>query len=211
MIVCYEYILKDCDGNARDIIGLFTNGLIEVCEGQSLDTDFEKRYNVSLNEYLLMIEKKTASMIKICCEVGANLGGGGKDAVKAISNYGMNLGIAFQIQDDLLDISAEEIKLGKRIGGDLLEGKKTYLFLKALEKAKGEDKKVLLRVIKNKGIRKNQIARYKKLYEELNVIDDAKRAINFYTKKALNSLNILKDKDKEMLIWFADNLVNRNK
>ena len=209
--VAYEYILKDCKGNAKDIIASFTNGLIEVCEGQSLDTDFEKRYNVSLNEYLLMIRKKTASMIKICCEVGATLGGGSKEEVKAISNYGLNLGIAFQIQDDLLDISAEEAKLGKKIGGDLLEGKKTYLFLKAIEKAKGDDKKALLKVIKNKGIRINQINKYKMLYEKLNVIEDAKYAINLYTQKALKSLPVLKEEDTEMLIWFADNLVKRNK
>lgn len=210
--VAYEYILKDCNGNAKGIINSFTNGLIEVCEGQSLDTDFEKRYSVSIDEYILMIKKKTASMIKICCEIGATLGGGNEEEVKAISNYGLNLGIAFQIQDDLLDISAEEAALGKRIGGDLLEGKKTYLFLKALEKSGGEDRKTLMKIIENKGIKINQINRYKKLYEKLNVIEDAKNAINLYTKKALKSLNVIQnEEDKNLLIWFANNLVKRNK
>ena len=97
--VAYEFILKDCDGNAKEIINSFTKSLIEVCEGQSLDTDYEKRYNVTLDEYLLMIRKKTASMMQICCEVGASLGGGNKKEIKAMSNYGLNLGIAFQIQD----------------------------------------------------------------------------------------------------------------
>jgi len=208
--VAYEYILKDCNGNAKEIVNSFTTGLIEVCEGQSLDTDFEKRYTVSIDDYILMIKKKTASMTKICCEVGATLGGGSKEEVKAISNYGLNLGIAFQIQDDLLDISAEESEFGKTIGGDLLEGKKTYLFLKALEKSRGKDRKALLRVIKNKGIKINQINSYKKLYEKLNVIEDAKKAINLYTKKALKSLRIVRnEQDKNMLIWFADNLVKR--
>ena len=197
--VAYEFILKDCDGNAKEIINSFTKSLIEVCEGQSLDTDYEKRYNVTLDEYLLMIRKKTASMMQICCEVGATLGGGNKKEIKAMSNYGLNLGIAFQIQDDLLDISAEESNLGKRIGSDLIEGKKTYLFIKALEKSRGDDRKALQKVIENKGIRINQIAKYKRLYKKLNVIEEAKSAIDYYTKKALSSLDIIKkDEDRKI-------------
>ncbi len=210
--VAYEYILKDSNGNAKNIITSFTNGLVEVCEGQSLDTDFEKRYDVTIDEYLLMIKKKTASMIKICCEIGSTLGGGTKQEVKAITDYGLNLGIAFQIQDDLLDISAEESNLGKRIGGDLLEGKKTYLFIKALEKSTGEDRKLLQKVIINKGIRVNQINKFRKLYDELGVIEDAKTAITLYTRRALQSLHMIKnEEDRKILVWFADNLVKRKK
>ena len=210
--VAYEYLLKDCNGNSKDILHAFTKGLVEVCEGQGLDTEFEHRRNVSLDEYLLMIKMKTASMIKMCCEIGSTLGGGTKEEIKGITNYGLNLGIAFQIQDDLLDITADEEKFGKRIGGDLLEGKKTYLFIKALEKAKGEDRKTLLKVIDNKGIRINQINKYKTLYEKLNVINDAKDSINYYTKRALKSLYVIKNEnDRNTLIWLADILLKRNK
>ena len=210
--VAYEYLLKDCNGNSKDILHAFTKGLVEVCEGQGLDTEFEHRRNVSLDEYLLMIKMKTASMIKMCCEIGSTLGGGTKEEIKEITNYGLNLGIAFQIQDDLLDITADEEKFGKRIGGDLLEGKKTYLFIKALEKAKGEDRKTLLKVIDNKGIRINQINKYKTLYEKLNVIKDAKDSINYYTKRALKSLYVIKNEnDRNTLIWLADILLKRNK
>jgi len=208
--VAYEYLLKDCNGNSKNIINSFTNALVEVCEGQSLDTDFEKRKNVMLDEYLIMIRKKTASMIKLCCEIGSMLGCGSNSEVKAMANYGLNLGIAFQIQDDLLDVIAEEEKFGKKIGGDLIEGKKTYLFIKALEKAKNEDRKALLKVIENKGIRINQVNKYKALYDRLNVIADAKRAINSYTEKALKSLDaIKKELDRNMLIWLANSLVKR--
>jgi geranylgeranyl diphosphate synthase type II len=148
--VAYEYLLKDCNGNAKSILNSFTKGLEEICEGQSLDTVFEKRKKVSLEEYVEMIKKKTASMVKMCCEIGAILGGGKPSEVKAMANYGLDIGIAFQIQDDLLDITAKEEKFGKRIGGDLIEGKKTYLFIKALEKSKGEEKKLLRKVIENK-------------------------------------------------------------
>ena len=151
-------------------------------------------------------------MIKMCCEIGSTLGGGSKEEIIGITKYGMNLGIAFQIQDDLLDITADEEKFGKRIGGDLLEGKKTYLFIKALEKAKDADRKAMLKVIDNKGIRINQVNKYKALYEKLNVIDDAKDSINYYTKRALKSLYVIKnEKSRNNLIWLADILLKRNK
>jgi geranylgeranyl diphosphate synthase type II len=210
--IAYEYLLKDCNGNSKIILKSFTEGLVEVCEGQSLDTEFENRKKVSLDEYLLMIRQKTASMIKMCCEVGSILGGGAKDEIKGIAKYGLNLGIAFQIQDDLLDIIAEEKKFGKRIGVDLLEGKKTFLFIKALEKSNGEDRNALLKVIENRGIKINQVNKYKALYEKLAVLEDAKKAINYYTKRALKSLHVIKkEKDREILIWLADSLLKRNK
>lgn len=208
--VAYEYLLKDCNGYSKSIISSFTSGLIEVCEGQILDTDYEARKYVSLSEYLLMIKKKTASMVKMCCEIGATLGGGKEKEIKGIANYGLNIGIAFQVQDDLLDIIADENKFGKRIGSDLIEGKKTYLFIKALEKARGEDRKLLSKVVDNKGIGINQVKKYKELYERLGVIADARKTINYYTKKALSSLNVIKKiSDKEILVWLADELLKR--
>jgi geranylgeranyl diphosphate synthase type II len=210
--VAYEYLLKDCNGNSKSILNSFTIGLEEICEGQSLDTEFEKRKKVSIEEYVEMIKKKTASMVKMCCEIGAFLGGGKKADVKALANYGLNIGIAFQIQDDLLDITAKEEKFGKRIGGDLIEGKKTYLFIKALEKSTGAEKKMLKKVIENKGIRINQVKKFKELYKNIGVIDDAKRAINSYTKRALKSIDVIKNTtDRDILIWLADSLIKRTK
>jgi geranylgeranyl diphosphate synthase type II len=207
--IAYEYLLKDCNGNAKEVISSFTHGLIEVCEGQSLDTDYESRKNVALSEYITMIKKKTAAMAEMCCRIGALLGGGTKSQVKALGNYGLNLGIAFQIQDDLLDISADEKEFGKTIGGDLVEGKKTFLFLEALEKSRGEDRKKLLKVIDQKGIRKNQVSSYKMIYEKLGVLDDARREIRSYTQKALRSVNLLDEKNKKIFNWLADSLIHR--
>jgi len=207
--IAYEYLLKDCNGNSKKVINAFTHGLIEVCEGQSLDTDFEQRENVSISEYLLMIKKKTAAMAEMCCKIGALLGGGSKSQVNALGNYGMNLGIAFQIQDDLLDISADERKFGKTIGGDLVEGKKTFLFLEALEKSKGEHRKKLLKVIERKGIRRDQVKTYKMIYEELGVLNDARKKIQYYTYKALRSINLLDEKNKNIFKWLADSLIHR--
>lgn len=207
--IAYEYLAKDCNGNAKEVFNSFTQGLIEVCEGQSLDTDFEHRQNVTLSEYIVMIKKKTAAMAEMCCKIGALLGGGTKTKVNALSKYGLNLGIAFQIQDDLLDISADEIKFGKTIGGDLVEGKKTFLFLHALEKSKGEDRKKLLTVIERKGIRRNQVKNYKLIYEKLGVLEDARREIKKYTRKALQSINILEKENKKIFQWLADSLIHR--
>ena len=208
--VAYEYLLKDCNGNTRELISSFTHGLIEVCEGQSMDTDFESRKNVSLSDYIIMIKKKTAAMAEMCCRIGAILGGGSSVQVSALGNYGLNLGIAFQIQDDLLDISADEKKFGKTIGGDLVEGKKTFLFLEALEKSKGEDRKQLLQIIERKGIRRNQVLKYKHLYEKLGVLDDARKQIQVYTKKALSSIKILDKQNYDIFLWLADSLINRS-
>lgn len=210
--IAYEYLLKDCRVNAREAVAAFTKALIEVCEGQSLDTDFEKRDNVSLSEYLLMIKKKTAALAMMCCKLGAILSGAKYDDIKALSNYGLNLGIAFQIQDDLLDIFGEEKDFGKTVGGDLIAGKKTFLFIKALEKANGQYQKDLQMFIRNKGIKPNEVEYFKKMFTELGVIDDARKEIRKFTNKALKSINILSNKNEiGFFHWLADSLINRNK
>ncbi len=210
--LAYKSLLKDCKGTDKKVVEDFTQGIIEVCEGQSLDTDFEKRKNVTIPEYITMIQKKTASLTEVCCSVGAQLGGGSKEEIKALRKYGKYLGLAFQIQDDLLDIMADEKVLGKKIGGDLIEGKKTYLLLKALEKAKGEDKKLIKKVIENRGIKRKQIATYKKLYQKLGVIDDASKEVKKYTNYALRALKSIKnEKAKITLEWLANSLTNRKK
>ena len=209
--VAYEYLLKDCNGNAKNVIQSFTRGLVEVCEGQSMDTDFESKKNVTINDYLTMIKKKTAAMSEMCCNIGASLGGGNRDQIKSLSKYGLNLGIAFQIQDDLLDITADENVFGKSIGGDLVEGKKTYLFLKALENAKGEDERILKKVIDNEGIRWNQVKKYKELYIKLGVLDQAGKAITSYTNRALCLLKIFNDENQKVFYWLADALIKRTR
>jgi len=211
LTIAYENLLKDCKYNPVDTINTFNNSVIEVCEGQSLDKDYEIKKKVTIDEYKTMVYKKTASLIRMCCSIGAKIGGGSKKEVKALENYGKYLGMAFQLQDDLLDIMGTEQKFGKIVGGDLIEGKKTYLFLKALERGKGEDKKVLLKFIENNGIKKNQVKKYKLLYEKLDVINTTKSEIKRYTMRAIASLkNISNLKAKENLIWLANSLINRS-
>ncbi len=208
----YKFLLKDCKENTKEILSTFTDGVIEICEGQSYDKDFETMKKVTIDNYLLMIQKKTAALVEMCCSIGAQIGGGTKAEIRNLERYGRNLGLAFQLQDDLLDIMGDETKFGKKLGGDLMEGKKTYLFLKALEKAKGEDKKMLIKVIENKGIRKNQVNKYKLLYENLGVFEDTKNLINLYTQKALNAAKKVRDPlAGEILIWLANALMVRSR
>ncbi|MCU7492410.1 MAG: polyprenyl synthetase family protein [Bacteroidota bacterium] len=212
LAVAYLTLLKDCRENDKSVLAAFTQGVIEVCEGQSLDKDFEVRKDVSLDEYLEMINKKTAALLEVCCSVGAQIAGGDKKTVKALSLYGRSLGTAFQLQDDLLDITAKETEFGKIIGGDLVEGKKTFLFIKALEKAGGKDKKMLLEVIKNKGIEKKRVGEYKEIYSRLGVLQETQKEIEHYTQLALKSLKAVKDeKARGALEWLAESLIKRNK
>jgi geranylgeranyl diphosphate synthase type II len=210
--VAYESLLKDLKLNCKPVMAAFTKGLVEVCEGQSLDKEFELKKNVTIPGYKLMIRKKTAEMIEMCCTVGGYIGNGTKREINALANFGRNIGMAFQIQDDLLDAVADETKFGKFVGGDLREGKKTFLFLKSLEKAKGNDKKLLKLVIENKGVKKNKISEYQRIYRRLGVIEDAKKEIKNYTNRALKQLAVLKSKeDRELFHKLADYLINRNK
>lgn len=206
----YNYLLKDCTENNKKVISTFTQGIVEVCEGQSYDEAFESDDNVLIKDYLKMIKKKTAALLEVCCSIGARLGGGNSQTIKAMENFGLNTGMAFQLRDDLLDIFGSTDKFGKVIGGDLIQGKKTFLFLNAMEKAKGEDKKLLLSFIKNKGIKKSDVPKFKKLYEKLKVHEDTEKEILYFNKKAIKSLSSINDsKFKQTLIWLVNDLSGR--
>ncbi len=210
--LAYENLLKDCNDNAKKIFSTFTLAVKEVCEGQSYDKEFELRRTVSISEYKNMIYKKTAALTEMCCSIGAQIACSDNVQLEAMKNYGKNLGMAFQIQDDLLDITAKEHEFGKRIGSDLIEGKKTYLFLRALEKAGERERKALLKVIERKGIKLCEVSKYKALYLKLGVVKDAEREIIKYTKLALRNLPSLKNDDgKKLMLWLANYLTYRNK
>jgi geranylgeranyl diphosphate synthase, type II len=209
--VAYEYLLKDCNGNSKAVLSAFTTGVIEVCDGQSMDKDFETQRNVTISEYIIMIGKKTASLSETCCKIGALLGGGNNEQVKALSNFGKNIGIAFQIHDDLLDVIGNEKELGKPVGGDLVEGKKTYLYIKALEKAKRNDKKILLNLVRKKGINRDQIPEFREVYLRLGIFEEAKKDIRKFSSRALSSIKNLSNEDKQIFEWLTNFLIKRNK
>jgi geranylgeranyl diphosphate synthase type II len=211
LAAAYRFLLKDIKGKT-EILNYFTQALIDVCEGQSIDKIFETQKEVSVKEYIGMIQKKTAALAEMCCVVGASLGGGSKKEIHALAKYGKNLGIAFQIQDDLLDVIGADQEFGKITGSDLVEGKKTYLYVKAFLKAEGGDKENLKKLAENKGIDRSEIEKYKKIYERLGVIEEAKKDVRNYTRRAINSLKIIKEKkSRKILTWLADSLIKRMK
>lgn len=210
--VAYENLLRDCKNNTVSILNTFNQSVIDVCEGQSLDKEFEERLDVTIPEYIQMIEKKTGALIQMCCSIGGKISSADKEQIKALENYGKNLGLAFQLKDDLLDIVGDTEQFGKNVGGDLIEGKKTYMLLKALELANKKDKIELNKIIRNSGIKLAEIKKYKDLYLKYDVFEIALQEIKRYTDRAIKALKVLPDSiEKEKLIWLAQLLIKRNK
>jgi geranylgeranyl diphosphate synthase type II len=212
LAIAYEFLDKKLKENAVEIYEEFTKGLRIVCEGQALDKEFEFLNDVSLNDYFKMISMKTATLIKTSCRIGA-LSSSKKIDIKDLNKFGLfgeYLGIAFQIQDDLLDVFGDEKLFGKTKALDLLEGKKTYLLIKALSLAQGDDLVKLKKLIENKGISSDEIKDYIDLYRKLGVIELTKKEIEHYNQLAKNILNDLSKKyDVTNLNQFLEYVINR--
>ncbi len=208
----YKSLLKTKSDRIQDVAKSFTEAIIEVCEGQSYDKEFELRKKVKIDEYIMMIDKKTSELLKCCAEIGALIGNASQKEIDALKYYALYTGLAFQIQDDLLDIVADEKEFGKKTGGDLFEGKKTFLLLKAIEAAvDAEDKELLHYVIDNKGVKNmDEVQKVKSVYDKYNVINDTTKKVEEYTSLANEQLVHIKDSEaKEMLKWFSGMLLNR--
>lgn len=212
--LAYSYLVKTKSERIDEILKFFSEGIVEVCEGQSYDKEFEERKDVTPEEYLMMIGKKTAKMLETAAAIGAIIGNADKATVEGVKSYAMNTGLAFQIQDDLLDINAEESEFGKKIGGDLVEGKKTYLLLKALETIKEKnDLNKIQRIVNDNGLKTGnleKIIEIKNIYERNGIIESAKREIEHYTKQADKSLEKLSTESNERLKWFSEMLMGRS-
>jgi geranylgeranyl diphosphate synthase, type II len=209
--VAYQVLLKTKTPAIAHVADLFTDGVIEVCEGQAYDKVFELRRDVTLDEYMLMIAKKTGKLVSISSEIGAVIGGGSPQHVKTLRQYGELIGRAFQIQDDLLDVVADEKTFGKTIGGDIVEGKKTFLLLKALECAEGKDRQMLQSVIRHSGTDGSNVGRVREIYHRTGALTVAKTTIERDITKAVSLLEKLPNTAaRTMLYWLSDMLLNRH-
>ncbi len=213
--LAYKALCETNCKNISEIVKEFTNGIIEVCEGQSYDKEFELRNDVTLDEYLMMIDKKTSKLLETSASIGALIANESGNKYNALKLFAHNLGIAFQIQDDLLDILSDEKVFGKKKGGDLIEGKKTYLLLKALELVKSEpDKSRIMKIIADNGIKtdiERNITQIKKIYQDYGIVESAKNEVERYTKEAENYISIFEDNDTQnMLKWFSRMLLGRS-
>jgi len=205
--------------NISGDLSIFKNveyGLIDcvrlISEGQQLDIEFEDRKIVAEDEYLDMILKKTAVLFMYSAEAGAILGGGSREQINALNEYGKSLGLAFQIQDDYLDMSSDEKTLGKDIGNDIRNGKKTLIAVHSLNNAKGEDRKLLEKIFGNLKATEDEVKKVFKLFNKTKSVEYAKFKAIEHCEKAKKTLNVIEDSEaKEILLALADYSIQRKK
>ena len=189
----------------KKILHNFVSVIREICEGQQIDMDFEQSKIVSEDEYLEMIRKKTAVFFQYAAEAGGLIGHGSDDQVKALNTYGNCLGLGFQIQDDYLDMSSTAETLGKDIGNDIRNGKKTLIAVHSLSNSRGEDNKILQRVFGNVNATEKEIKEVYNIFKRNGSIKYAKKKAQIYNLKAKKALDALDDSDaKQILIDLAD-------
>jgi len=193
---------------------IFTKTAMEVCEGQQLDMNFEERLTVSKEEYLTMIELKTAVLIAASLKIGAILGGSSQKDAEDLYEFGRNLGIAFQLQDDLLDTYGDPSVMGKKLGTDIVDNKKTFLMIEALEKATSSQKEELIHWLTMKDYgREEKIKGVTTIFNTLKIKNLTEKRIKDFYKKALANLEHLNRPDdrKAELYNFATYLMSRTK
>lgn len=213
LILAYQFFESYEPKVFQKLAKLFSKTALEVCEGQQYDVDFETREDVTIPEYLKMIEYKTAVLVGAAMKMGAIVAETTEENAALIYDFGLNLGIAFQLQDDYLDAFGDPETFGKQVGGDIIENKKTYLYLKALEFSKADDKEQLLHLFSIQPTdNTNKIASVKEIFVSSGAANATQDAIKDYTLKAFDTLEKMEisDEKKMVLKVFGEKLMNRN-
>jgi geranylgeranyl diphosphate synthase type II len=213
LILAYQYFEQYEPAVFRDLAKLFSKTALEVCEGQQWDVDFENRSDVTIPEYLKMIEFKTAVLVAAALKMGAIVAQTSVENANLIYEFGLNLGLAFQLQDDYLDAFGDPSTFGKQVGGDIIENKKTYLYLKAIEFASSQEKDQLLQLF-SVSLEENaeKIEVVKTIFNATGASRATQQAIQDFTLKAFATLDKMKiETDKKAILKaFGENLMNRN-
>lgn len=212
LILAYQYFEKYQPKIFRKLAKLFSKTALEVCEGQQWDVDFEVRNDVTIAEYLKMIEYKTAVLVAAAMKMGAIIAETSKENANLIYDFGLNLGLAFQLQDDYLDAFGDPETFGKQVGGDIIENKKTYLYLKAVAFSEKEQAQQLVYLFSSQPQDNlDKIKTVKEIFNSSGASKATQDAIQDFTFKAfqtLDKMNIGADK-KAMLKVFGENLMGR--
>jgi geranylgeranyl diphosphate synthase, type II len=212
LVRVYDMLLKLPSDKLNPALKAFNKCAAEVCEGQQWDMEFETMQGVTEAHYIKMIKLKTAVLLGFSLEFGALLADAGEEQQRALREFGVNIGIGFQLKDDLLDAYADPKKFGKQVGGDILANKKTYLLLKALELSKGKQWEELNQWLSAKKFnKKEKVAAVKSIYNALNIPALTERKVNQYFKKGFANLENVRGnvKAKEQLKTFAEELIAR--
>lgn len=195
------------------LLKIFTKLAVEVCEGQQMDMNFEKQQEVKIDEYLRMIELKTSVLVAGAMKIGALLGGADLEDAEAAYQFGRNLGISFQLQDDLLDTYGDPEKFGKKVGGDIVQNKKTFLYLKALELADQNQRSRLYELYRENQLNeKEKIEKVVQIFNQLGIKEETELIKEEYKNNAfsfLRKLNIEEDR-RNLLEKFAYYLMKRD-
>jgi geranylgeranyl diphosphate synthase type II len=213
LVAAYELLGHAEDRYFKQVIKRFNKTAAEVCEGQQLDMVFAKKTDVKKEDYIEMIRLKTSVLLGFAMELGGILADADEESISLLNEIGVNLGLGFQLNDDILDVYADPEKFGKQVGGDIIENKKTWLLLDAIEKAKGtaEEKTLELWLSKKKFDALEKVETIRAIYDKFEIRADAEAEAKTYFSKAaeaLNKLNVTEDK-KELLRTFAEQLENR--
>lgn len=212
VISSYDILSSSRSDKLPELLADFTLLGKGVCEGQLYDMEFENRNDVSLNEYIEMIRLKTAVLIAGAARMGAIIGGADETGKDNIYRFGTDLGLAFQIQDDLLDTYGNPETFGKEIGGDIAEGKKTFLLITALSALDESGRKKLLEELSSDRDRNDKLQRVRAIYDAAGVREKAQEAIERYYAEAIRHLDAINRPDscKEALMTLADKLIKRD-
>ena len=212
MIKAYQYMAECPEKYMPEVMKAFNDLALGVCEGQQYDMDFESRSNVSVDEYLEMIRLKTSVLIAGSLKIGAIIGGASQKDKNFLYKFGENIGIAFQLQDDYLDVYGDPAVFGKNIGGDIVNNKKTFLLLQALQKAQGQAKEELNKWLESKDAdTEKKIAAVRNIYDELGIPGLSQDLMNKYFNRSIEALEQI-DADENLkadLKQFAVNLIDR--
>jgi len=210
MALAYDCLERCCKEHLRRGLQIFNHGVKEVCDGQALDESLSKGDAATMERYIDMISKKTGSLLMAAGSLGALLGGGTVEVVKSLGIFGLNLGIAFQILDDMLDLAGDSERFGKPPGLDIIEKKKNFLFLKAQQMMDDNKFDVVRDIYKKSFVTGVDVDIAREAYREFGVFDATKKDVADYTRRALLSLNMVKESDgKNALIELANLLAQR--
>ena len=210
LVKSYMMLLNLDSKIQNQVIKKFSETAVVVCEGQQMDMDFEKQSHLNIEDYINMIEKKTSVLFATSFEIGSIIGGASKSDQNLLYQFGLNLGIAFQLQDDLLDLYADQSKFGKKVGGDIIANKKTFLFLKSLSLANAKQKEDILKLYSSTDFNSSEkISKVKSIFDSLSIYENTSKIINVYHKRALESLKKITVKNKDSLNYFVNLLVKR--
>lgn len=208
--LAYQSLMRMQTAHLTQVCRLFTEGIVALCEGQALDKEFEQRERVSMREYMEMITKKTGCLLGLCAHIGGVLANGSNAEVEALRIYGQSLGIAFQIQDDVLDITSEQEVIGKDFGSDVRSRKKTFLLVYALEFGTPRQQKRILDELSKSTIGLPEILHVRELFEEIGTLQAAQRQVEHYIEKAKQQLAFLENRyDTHDLESFLQLIVDR--